>query len=74
MTVNRLAFQTPQKTWHKVKWTRRGRFGIDSVREAAAWCQVHAGVEKADWICSVSLCEFKFRDPDTALLFQLTWC
>jgi len=73
MTVNRRAFQTPPKTWVEVLWVpSRTRTNYSRWLEAKEWCASHAGVHKADWENRGFM--FRFRDPDVALLFKLTWC
>lgn len=72
MTVNRRAFQTPPKTWVEVLWTYRGKNSWTQHEEAKKWCHAHAGVHRADW--ENRGFKFRFRDPDVALLFKLTWC
>ena len=76
MTVNRRAFLTPQKTWHWVQWTRRSPVNNWKEWDAARdWCSEHVGVFRGDWDIEWGPPKkFKFRDPDVALLFQLTWC
>jgi hypothetical protein len=74
VTINRKAFQTPPKTWHAVQWTRKGRGSHTDFEAAKRWCHAHAGVLMGDWYYHYGPLEFKFRDPDVALLFQLTWC
>lgn len=56
--------------WHRVPW--RGRRYAD-LAAAKSWCREHAGVERADWEYSHGRGYFRFRDPDTAALFNLTW-
>jgi hypothetical protein len=74
VTINRKAFQTPQKIWYSVMWTRKGPRSYTDLEEAKRWCNAHAGVYRGDWCYHYGPIEFKFRDPDMALLFQLTWC
>lgn len=72
MTVNRRAFQTPPKTWVEVLWTLRGPKSYSRWLEAKEWCTTHAGIDRADWENRGFV--FRFRDPEMAMLFKLTWC
>ena len=74
VTINRKAFQTPQKIWYSVMWTRKGPRSYTDLEEAKRWCNANAGVYRGDWFYQYRPLEFKFRDPYIALLFQLTWC
>lgn len=70
MTANRRAARFVPITWSSV---RIPRMPYTAVSGAKAWCRETVGVERADWEYRYDRGTWRFRDPEMAFLFQLTW-